>query len=486
MKRTEENNEHTQKAAQTSHKETARSAPGADLFRQVTERDKLDGEAIQRPSVSYWQDAWHRLKKNRLAIASGIFILLLATSALVIPSFLPYNHVDPEDWNRNLPPSLGQEATVVNQDADWYQVVTLPETAGEVGADGDAYEMSEEAPATPQPPRLLGSGTIKGIAITWDPVPGAEGYRVYRSITPDFEGVPQGDVEYNVLSYLDTLDLTANKKYYYRVVAFNMFEDSAFSEPLEIEAKLALSLEQAQFFDPNVEVGATITTFPHYLGTDDLGRDILARCLFGAKISLFIGFVAPLCYMIIGVLFGAISGFIGGLVDDVMMRVADTVSTVPELLSVIMLQVFLGSGIHTLLIAMVLVGWARSARQIRGEVLKLREMEFVYASQVLGTSFRKIILRHLVPNVSGTILVLFTLAIPSAIFTEAFLSFIGLGIAPPDASWGTITVDGAKVFLTYPHQLLAPATMICMTIFAFNMFGDGLRDALDPKLRGAK
>ena len=161
--------------------------------------------------------------------------------------------------------------------------------------------------------------------------------------------------------------------------------------------------------------------------------------------------------------------------------VPGVVSTVPELLVVILLQVVMGSGVITLIIAMVAIAWARSAGQIRGEVLRLREMEFVHASKVLGTSFRKIVMRHLLPNVMGTVLVLLTLAVPAAIFTEAFLSFIGLGVQPPMASWGVVTKEGARVFLTYPHELLIPSLLICATMLAFNLLGDGLRDALDPK-----
>ncbi len=455
----------------------------SDLFIKVDRQNLSEVDTIQRPSVSYWVDAWNRLKKNYLAVASACFIVLLTLAAFIVPLIIPYNHIDPEQWNRNLSPSLGLEALVVGADVP-YEEKRL-ENTGSDGEEEAAYEIPTDAPGIPTL-NLVGIPSIKGITITWEPVKGAERYQLYRSINPSFEGVPQGDIDYDVLSYHDRLDLTAKKTYYYRLRSTNMMGESDFSEPLAVKAALALNIDQASKFKLDPQVGDQIKTFAHYFGTDDLGRDILARCMYGAKISLFIGFVAPLIYMIIGVIFGAISGFVGGFVDDLMMRVADTVSTVPDLLAVIMLQVFLGSGVHTLLVAIVMVGWARSARQIRGEVLRLREMEFIHAAGVLGTPFRKIIFRHLIPNVSGTILVLFTLAIPGAIFTEAFLSFIGLGIAPPAASWGTITVEGAKVFLTYPHQLLAPATLICVTIFSFNMLGDGLRDALDPKLRGTK
>jgi oligopeptide transport system permease protein len=456
--------------------------PHDELFVKIKSEESGGAEAIQRPSVSYWYDAWLRIKKNKLAIASALFIFMLASASMFMPYILHYDHTFQEVWNKNTPPTFGKEAVVVDPEHSWYVPVVLGERA-ETGGD---FEFSEEAPAAPDGVEVIGTPTSAAVAIKWNAVEGAESYQVYRSLYEDIKGIPQGETEADQLSFLDDKELTSGETYYYRVAAVGVFESSAPSQYVKVEPKLGLKLNQAQEIEPEAQIGEIIKTNAHYLGTDHLGRDILARILAGARISLFIGFVAPLLYIFFGVVYGAISGFIGGFVDDVMMRIADIVTTIPELLAVIMLQVFLGSGKWTLIIAMVLVAWSRSARQIRGEVLKLREMEFVHAAQVLGTPFRKTLMRHLLPNVSGTILVLFTLAIPQAIFTEAFLSFIGLGIAPPDASWGTITNEGGKVLATYPHQLLAPALMICFTMFAFNMLGDGLRDALDPKLRGAK
>jgi len=278
----------------------------------------------------------------------------------------------------------------------------------------------------------------------------------------------------------------AGQKYHYSVIAVNPFGDSDPSSEFVIVPKLALPLLEAAKIDPNAKVGDSVTTKAHYLGTDYLGRDTLARLLVGARISLFIGIVAPFLWVLVGLIFGAVSGYFGGMIDNIMMRIADLITTVPELLILIMLQVVMGSGPVTLIVAMVISLWARVAISIRGEVLRIREMEYVQSAKVLGTPTRKIISKHVFPNVLGSLIVLFSLAIPQAIFTEAFLSFIGLGIAPPLPSWGTITREGAKVFLTYPLQLLFPAVMMSLTMLAFNLFGDGLRDALDPKMRGAK
>jgi oligopeptide transport system permease protein len=442
---------------------------------------------IRRPSVSYWKDAWIRIRKNRIAVASAVYIVLLCITVIVGPWFIDYNHFEQENWNQNQLPSLGQTAIVVDSlpNARYQPIFAEVKEGNETGTNDGAQVMVEPPPA-PTMVELMYEPLTTGVAIKWDAVPGADGYRIYRSINEDTDGVPLPEPESGVLSYLDEGELLAGQTYIYAVFAYNAFGDSVEAARLKVTPKLALPLEAAQKFDPAAKINQEILTKPHYLGTDHLGRDLLARLLIGGRVSLFIGIFAPLIFIFIGVIYGSISGCKGGIVDDLMMRFADMVSTVPDLLALIILQVFLGSGLTTLLIALVMVSWARSARQIRGEVLKIRESEFVYAARILGTSTRKIISRHLLPNTTGTILVLFTLAIPQAIFTEAFLSYIGLGIKPPLASWGMVVNEGAKNFATYPHQVLVPALVISLTMLAFNKLGDGLRDALDPRLRGAE
>jgi oligopeptide transport system permease protein len=290
----------------------------------------------------------------------------------------------------------------------------------------------------------------------------------------------------SVLSFFDNSKLTPHKEFYYSVTAENAMGESLASESIKATTILAIELKDALLIDKNATIGGLITTRAHLLGTDYQGRDMLVRVMVGARISLLIGFMAPFLYVLIGIIYGSIAGFFGGLVDDIMMRITDIVTTVPELLVVIMLQVVMGTGVTTLIAAMVLVAWSRSARQIRGEVLRLREMEFVQASTILGTPFPKVVVRHLLPNVMGTVLVVLTLSIPSAIFTEAFLSFIGLGIEPPMPSWGIVAKEAAQAFESYPLELVIPSLFISSTMLAFNLLGDGLRDALDPKLRGAR
>jgi oligopeptide transport system permease protein len=457
------------------------SNPAASLFVKVPD-SKLGEEIIARPSVSYWQDAWSRLRRNKIAVFAGVYICFLSLAAGFVPEMIQYSYEEQEIWNAHQTPTFsGQEALVVGSNPIDFQPKIIQIKRG---SDENGSYLTDPPTSAPAGLKVIGTPLTVGAVISWEKLEGIDGYRIYRSRAADTLGIPLDDLGAEQLNYLDTSSLQGGQEYYYFVTAFNAFGDGPASEPAKVEPLLALKLEDALKIDFGAKIGATITTNPHYFGTDYLGRDLLSRIMVGARISLFIGFGAPLIYVLIGIVYGSIAGYFGGFVDDAMMRITDIVATVPELLVVILLQVVMGSGVTTLLIALVAVAWARSARQVRGEVLRLREMEFVQAAIVLGTPFRKIVFRHLLPNVMNTILVVLTLAVPSAIFTEAFLSFIGLGISPPMASWGTVTKDGAKVFLTYPHELVIPSIMICFTMLAFNLFGDGLRDALDPKLRG--
>ena len=221
----------------------------------------------------------------------------------------------------------------------------------------------------------------------------------------------------------------------------------------------------------------------YWFGTDTLGRDLFTRIWYGARISLFIGIAAAIIDLIIGAIWGGIAGYYGGKVDEVMMRFCDILNGLPYLLVVVLLMVVMGPGLLTIIVAMTITGWIGMARIVRGEVLRLKEQEFVMATRSLGANSFQILFKHLIPNSLGPIIVTLTLTIPSAIFTEAFLSFIGLGIQAPMASWGVMTNDGFASFHYYPWQLFFPALFICLTMMAFNVLGDGLRDILDPRMR---
>ncbi|PGL73129.1 ABC transporter permease [Bacillus sp. AFS055030] len=226
----------------------------------------------------------------------------------------------------------------------------------------------------------------------------------------------------------------------------------------------------------------------HWFGTDDLGRDVWARTWAGARISLIIGFSAALIDLLIGVFVGGISGYmvgrgkIGDRIDSVLMRIVEILYGIPYLLVVILLMVIMKPGLGTIILALSITGWVGMARIVRGQVLQLKQQEFILAAQKLGTSHWNIILKHLIPNMMGIIIVNLTFTIPHAIFAESFLSFLGLGVQAPSASWGTMANDSLGVILSGQWwRLFFPGLMISLTMFAFNAFGDGLQDALDPK-----
>ena len=222
-----------------------------------------------------------------------------------------------------------------------------------------------------------------------------------------------------------------------------------------------------------------------WFGTDNLGRDLFVRVMYGARYSLIIAFAASVLNLVIGVLYGGIAGFLGGKVDNIMMRIVDILYSIPTLIYVVLLMSVLkkegSSGMFAIIVAMAISSWVGMARIVRGDILQLKQQEFVLAAKTLGASKTRILLRHLIPNCLGSIIVTMTLFVPSAIFTEAFLSYIGLGLNAPLASLGTLANDAKGLLTTQPYQLLFPAAMICLIILAFNLFGDGLTEALDPK-----
>jgi len=221
----------------------------------------------------------------------------------------------------------------------------------------------------------------------------------------------------------------------------------------------------------------------YWFGSDELGRDLFTRIWWGARISLFIGISAATIDVAFGVIWGSISAYAGGKVDELMMRICDILHSIPYILFVLLLTVIRGSGICTILIAMTLTGWISMARIIRGQIMQLKQNEYIAAAKVIGASPMRIIFRHLLPNVVGPAIAMLTLTIPTAIFTEAFLSFLGLGIQAPAASWGVMVGDGLSAMRYYPWRLFFPAFMITLTMLCFNLLGNGLRDAFDPRLR---
>ncbi len=233
----------------------------------------------------------------------------------------------------------------------------------------------------------------------------------------------------------------------------------------------------------NLAYGPRPPTFSHWFGTDYYGRDLLTRTLFGAQISLAVGIMAALVSALIGTVYGAISAYLGGRVDGLMMRIVDVLYTLPYMFLVIVLVTIFGKNLFLLFLALGAVGWLMTARIVRGQVLSLKEKEFILAARSLGASHRQIIFRHLIPNTLGVVVIYFTLTIPSMILQEAFLSFLGLGVQAPRPSLGALINDGAHHMIVYWWELLFPGLAMASLLLALNFLGDGLRDALDPKLR---
>ena len=438
-------------------------------------------EAITRPAMSYWQDAWRRLKENKRALFSLYLIIGLVTFTLAGPYLWT---IDPsaQDLDQiGMAPGADRNVTIAPAYQPWYGPT-----------DDQAYANDNALGLT-----LVGNATSQAVRLAWrgnDYDQADYGYKIYRTLFPldagDAFGLPLMESKNHYFE--DRLDLQPTD-YYYTVVALDSqgVETDQFAT-LKLTVKRVITVLEAQkrglTKNGPVTEGEQIKLALHPFGTDYLGRDMLARLIYGGQVSLFIGIFAPLLYVLLGVIYGSIAGFMGGAVDQLMMRFADFAVALPFLLFMILLKVIFGigpgeSGVLPMLVAMVILLWPAPARLVRGQILQIREEGYVSASQLLGAKTNYLVFRHMVPNTMGVILVTITFQVPSAIFTEAFLSFIGMGVAPPTPSWGSMCNDGIKSMLTRPHELFFPALFISITVLAFNLLGDGLRDALDARMR---
>ena len=448
-------------------------------------------EAIARPSLSYWQDAWRRLRANRRALGSLYIVGALLVFTLLGPLLW---RVDPsaQDLDQiSTPPGANRAAEIVAPHVPWAGV-----TAPLAGTERLAAAAMTQAP---QGLALAAPADTQAVRLSWRPVPGASGYRVYRNIldpAPDGAmGLPLADVlAPGRVSFEDRLDIQP-RAYFYSVLALDMDgREAPAHATLHVAPTRVITAEEAvrrglAAAAGDLAPGQVVRLPLHPFGTDYLGRDLLARLMHGARVSLFIGIVAPLVYVFVGVLYGSLAGFAGGRVDQALMRFADFVVALPFLLFMILFRILFkieggDDGIAPMMLAMVLLSWPAAARLVRGQILQIREEGYVGAARLLGAKTNYLVGRHMIPNTMGVILVALTFAAPSAIFTEAFLSFIGMGVAPPTPSWGSMCNEGIKTMLTHPHELIFPAVFISVTVLAFNLLGDGLRDALDAKMRG--
>ena len=264
----------------------------------------------------------------------------------------------------------------------------------------------------------------------------------------------------------------------------------------DVSAKYLQPFEYSRKEQAKINKGEFV--FPHIMGTDNLGRDYEIRVIYGTRISLMVGFISALIVVIIGILYGSISGYFGGKVDIIMMRIVDIIYSLPDVLIVILLSVAikdiistskneliikLGAGMISIFIVFGLLYWVGMARQVRGQILSIKEQEYVLAARAMGASPMHIIMKHMIPNCVSVIIITAAMQIPSAIFTESFLSFVGMGVSMPMPSLGSLASDARSGLVSYPYMLVFPAATIFLIVLSFNLLGNGLRDAFDPKLR---
>lgn len=424
-------------------------------------------------SEAYWSGVWRRLWRKPQAKASLCFLVMLMLFTGLGPWLWPVSPGQQSLGQVSALPQQAKSALLVQENDHWYRGL----------------------PALAAKPVTVVEAHTEWVRLHWQPTDTASYYQIYRhSRTPQHRhdlGLPIGQTyKASQHYYQDRLNLRS-QQYVYTVVAITDSGEQLYpvvsvqlSQAMTVFDAQLQNLLPEQLSDP---LPKHIQLMAHPLGTDALGRDMLTRLIHGARTSLFIGIVAPLLFISMAVVYGAVAGYAGGRIDDVMMRVADFVIALPFLLFMILFKVLFGigpgeSGVMPMLLAMVLLSWPSCARLVRGQVLQLRQQAYVEAAQLMGAGRGYLIRRHMLPNVLGVVLVSLSFAIPSAIFTEAFLSFIGLGVVPPTPSWGAMSNDGMKTLLSYPHELLLPSLFISLTVLAFNLLGDALRDALDTQL----
>lgn len=431
----------------------------------VLDDSEKNSEQVSRKSLTFWQDAWRRLRANKVAMIALVVIVIIMLMAIIIPSFWPYTYEDQVLELSNIPNKM--EVYELNDELCIY--VNNEYKAIEVDKDGTLLGMAKVVKKDDDNKKNIYTVNDKELVVDYSNYFNCkkEYMKLQKKYKNDVENVPADAADYL-------------KKYY----AENDSDGDIISlERAEWILENKVERYQVLYDGQKIEKGKTLRNKSYIMGTDSLGRDEFIRVVYGARISLTVGFAAALVNLIIGILYGGVSGYFGGRVDMIMMRIVEVISSVPMMLYVILLMVILEPGLNTIIIALSITYWVGMARIVRGQVLGLKEQEFVLAAKNLGASTFRILTKHLVPNIMGPVMVSLTMQIPDAIFTEAFLSFVGLGVSAPKASWGTLCNDALSGLYTYPYQMFYPALAISITILSFNLLGDGLRDALDPKQR---
>lgn len=436
-----------------------------ELWKHLESMEK-DSEKIEKPSLTFLQDGWRRLKKNKTAMISMALVLILILGAIMIPFFWPYSYEEQTLTLSNVPPVL-KIYPLTDEVNNLCVYITESYDAIEVTPDGELVQLLQ-----PDYRDIISRKSMYNLN--------------GKELTIDYSLYTQAKKEYSALEKkYGEMDLISTDAATY---LNNYFGDESKETTVSLaEAKKILEEKidkcTITYNGTKLTQSRLVHNKTFVLGSDSLGRDLFIRVVYGARVSLTVGIFAALVNFLIGVFYGCFAGYKGGNVDTVMMRIVDVIDSVPMTLYVILIMVLIGSGMKSIIIALGLTYWVRMARIVRGQVLSLKNSEFVLAARTLGASTGRIFIKHLIPNMMGTIMVAIAMQIPNAIFTEAFLSFIGLGVSAPMASWGTLCNDALASIYVYPYQLLIPAVAISVTILAFNLFSDGLRDAFDPKQR---
>ena len=423
----------------------------ADDFDSASQSEKKDF-IQERQSVSYWKDAWRRLKKNVVAMVALGVIIFLVLFAFVGPYLVPYGYDQFNKGAENLHPIHYTLEDTQKLDAELA-------ARNSAGGTKSAEEMIAEAEA---------------------------------------EAAAKGEK----LTSVDIAKIKAKAK----VAAQNAQKQNEEVDVNSLRKELGIKKHLFGYSTDELQRKANgEKVFPHVFGTDMYGRDILVRVMYGARVSMSVGICAAFLVLVIGATYGAISGYCGGKVDAVMQRIVEVIYAVPEMLVVLLIATalkpiltdyintgsgplksfvsVLGPNLISMFIAFGMLYWVTMSRIIRGQVLQLKQQEYVTAARALGASGKRIILRHLIPNCIGQIVVTTCLQIPSAIFLESFLSYLGVGVSAPLPSLGSMATDALSGMYTYTYRLIIPSVILSIMILAFNLFGDGLRDALDPKLK---
>ena len=423
----------------------------ADDFDSASQTEKKDF-IQERQSVSYWKDAWRRLKKNVVAMVALGVIIFLVLFAFVGPYLVPYGYDQFNKGAENLHPTHYTLEDTQRLDAELAARTTA-------GGTKSAEEMIAEAEA---------------------------------------EAAAKGEK----LTSVDIAKIKAKAK----VAAQNAQKQNEEVDVNTLRKELGIKKKLFGYSTDELQRKANgENVFPHVFGTDMYGRDILVRVMYGARVSMSVGICAAFLVLVIGATYGAISGYCGGKVDAVMQRIVEVIYAVPEMLVVLLIATalkpiltnyintgsgplksfvsVLGPNLISMFIAFGMLYWVTMSRIIRGQVLQLKQQEYVTAARALGASGKRIILRHLIPNCIGQIVVTTCLQIPSAIFLESFLSYLGVGVSAPLPSLGSMATDALSGMYTYTYRLIIPSVILSIMILACNLFGDGLRDALDPKLK---